>query len=356
MSTPGGAEDARSASLRVATLNLFHFADPGVGWISPHAFHTPESLLAKEEWLMGYLAEIDADIIGFQEVVAVERLKALCARAGYPHFAMVAEPIIQEPRAPGERQIYRRAQQAVVSRWPMQAAAVEPRDALDRCLSLNSHWEFRRPPVRAHVQTPLFGEIVLYSAHLKSPGAGPHDAPIHDPASEPGRDPMESISRARAKQAIQRIAEASALYHDVTARIAEAPDRPVIVLGDLNDTPDSVALSALTPWLEADDLTDAGIDAETAERFRLIDAARLAPQPVIPTPPVPTHRRRAFGAVLDHVLVSSAFFSWRKDARGEVSAHEVHDAHFVAGAPALTSDHAAVSVTIRPVSGRSRMA
>lgn len=342
---PRGTGVSRGDRLRVATLNLFHYAEPGVGWLSEDAAHSAQSLAAKDAWLEAELASIDADVIGFQEVVAHERLQALCARAGYPHFAMAAEPIIHAPHEPGGMQVYRRAQQAVASRHPMRAERVTPREWLAKCLSLHNHWDFRRPPVRAHVETPHFGEVVVYCAHLKSPGAQPSDAPIHDPAPEPGRDPMEAQSRAIAKQAIQRVAEATGLYHDVCAMIAAAPKRPVIALGDMNDLPGSDTLAAMTPWVEAGK-READMPAAMLERFRMIDAAYLAPGPLGAARGAATHRSGAQGSELDFVLVSAALFPWRDDAVGHVLDRRVHDAHFRAGGATETSDHAAVSVDL----------
>lgn len=336
--------------MRIATLNLYHYAAPGVFWYRREATHSEESWAVKNAWLRGCLDAIDADIVGFQEVVSIEALRALCAEAGYPHFAAVAEPrFLADDRA-----VYKRPVNAVASRWPMSAEELGAAPGVARTLSLDDDDSFRRPVVKAAIETPAFGPVLVYCCHLKSPGVAAGDALMAGRSEAPeeprarARWRLEALSRAHGRAQIQRMLEASLLYHEAAARVDEAPGRPLFILGDFNDAPESAALMALTPHREFERDGAAGLTPSQAEEqtFRLIDAWRLAPRDPERDGRPPTHREGAEGVAIDFILTSSALHPWAPHAIGRVVAAEVHDGHFQAGHPALSSDHAPVSATI----------
>ena len=259
----------KAAPCTVATVNLYHWAEPGIGWYSAEASHSSEGWAEKCAWLTALLAEMDADVVGFQEVVSVAHLEALCAAAGYAHFSVVAEPRFAEAElnaepAPAVARYYTRPVQAVASRHPMPAQ-----------------------PVRASASV---------------------------------------------------------------ARAAEAPDRPIFGVGDLNDDPSSSALRALTAYRPFErDGGAAGDDADPAlvdpaQAFRLIDAHRLSPPSLTSDHRAPTHRSGARGEPIDFVLVSAPLHPWATPQR--LVRARVHDAHFRGGDPARSSDHAAVSAQV----------
>lgn len=336
---------------RVATLNLFHFAEPGIGWFRPDATHDEASWEAKRAWLRDILDEMDADAVAFQEVVSVDALRALCADAGYPHFAVVEEPEIEGDA--GAR-FYTRAVNAVATKASAKVLDVAPRDGVASALGLRDSRHFRRQPVLVEVALPGLGPSLVYSAHLKSPGASPGDTTLHhtDPPAapvEPARAHLEGLSRSHGFATIQRVFEASALYHDAAERLSTAPNRPVFVMGDLNDDPESPTLRALTAFrafeqagdAEADD--DAPDADEPAETFRLVDAWRLTPKSLRTDSRTATYRSSAEGRVIDFVLVSGAIASGRA---GRVVSAQVFGRHFIGLPPAIASDHAAVRVEI----------
>lgn len=360
-------------SLTLATLNLYHWAEPGVGWYQPDsAGHSAEGWAAKRRWLQAQLREIDADIIAFQEVVSLEALRADCAAVGYAYCEAVAEPRIRKaepetlpkdgPVIDGGR-FYTKPVQAMASRYPMQVSPLVANADVSRSLGVSDDRAFRRPAVRAVVDIPNVGPVVAYACHLKSPGVGVEDALIAG-QSEPPLDPsgaarwrLEALSRAHAAAAIQRQFEASQLYHAAAADIAEDPRRPVAIMGDLNDEPDSPSLLALTPLRAgerdggahgAEDGDDqSGDDAAYAEalgRFRMADAFRIAPRDLAGDLRPATHRSGAEGSAIDFVLVSSHLQPGAPGAISRSAAWRVHDRHFRGGAPERSSDHAAVSV------------
>ena len=335
--------------VRFATLNLHHFAAPGLGWRGAPLGHDDETWAAKCAWLTGVLQEVDADVIGFQEVASVDVLADLLATAGYAHVAAVDEPELDPPAAPDGPPLYRRSVNVIASRFPMWWEAPEPRHGLAPAVSLREARSFRRPPVRATVETSELGEVVVYCAHFRSPGVSIGDSmisgePAPEGVSDQARAGLEALSRSHVGATIQRLFEATALYHDVAEQVSDAPDRPVVVLGDLNDTPETPVLRALTPHRLCPDPETGG---DAAARWRLVDAARLSPRMLLSDRRKPTNFSRFGALTLDYILVSGALCPelLGDAAAGRLVAFEVHDGHLSAWPRELSSDHAAVSAT-----------
>ena len=345
-----GGMGGMTVSFKVATINLYHFAEPGIWWYACELEAPPPvrpcfdavEWAAKTVWLSGVLADMDADLIGFQEVVSVEALRLLCAEAGYPYFATVAEPRIIEE---GGERVYRRPVQAAAARVPFEAAPVRAPEGFAAALGLTA-WDFRRPPLAARLEAPGIGPVAVFCCHLKSPGVSVEDAPMAGvEALAPERRAVEAISRAHAFAAMQRVLEASALRHAACEEIARglAAGAPplALVIGDLNDAPDSPALRALTA--DAPFERDGGAAAEgggvSGNPYQLFDAYRLSPRHLSTDHRPATHRSGAQGAAIDFVLASGC-------GRGgpiRLASHQVWDRHFIAGAPRTSSDHAPVS-------------
>lgn len=335
-----------SAGFSVATLNLFHYAAPPIWWYGvgdPRGGlaiprHAPEGWAAKRAWLTALLREMDADLVGFQEVVSVADLAVLCRDAGYGAFFAAGEPAIET--RDGE-QVYTRPVQAVAARAPLAATALGAPANFAARAGLEPGWRFRRPPVWAEIETTAFGPLVVVCAHLKSWGVtideGPwaaRSAPDMDAAARV-REEAEAHARGHLASVRQRTAEAAALQHAALAAVAERPERPVVLMGDFNDAPRAPALRALTATASA-----ALHGPELARCWRLYDAYDLAPPAQISARPA-TH---ADDGALDYVLVSAAL-DGDLAARGRVVEHRVFDSHLRDGAPPeRASDHAAVRV------------
>jgi hypothetical protein len=101
-------------SVKVATFNLYHFAAPGIFWHArkPTATYLPAEWEAKKGWIASVAAEMNADVIGFQEVVSHEELKALMAANGYPYFFCTGHPMFD----PDDPAVYVNGTVAIASR------------------------------------------------------------------------------------------------------------------------------------------------------------------------------------------------------------------------------------------------
>lgn len=324
----------------IATLNLLHWAAPGIGWHSPRRTHDAASWEAKKRWLAQTLTEIGADVVGLQEVVSVDALADLGRDLGYPHLATVERPDVDEEDGV---QVYRRSVNAVLSRRPIVASQITPRPGLAHALGLKEGRHLRREAVVADIDLAA-GPVTVICLHLKSGGASVGDVQMATLAPpDEGRDDLEALSRSHAYAALQRSYEAAVVRHYVSERISADPTRPVIVLGDLNDAPDSSALRILTAHREELDETGADLMAP----WRLIDAYNLTARPLRGADRRrPTHRWGSSVGVLDYILVSSALHPHNPLRAADLTQFAVHDRWFQAADPDHASDHAAVAITI----------
>lgn len=338
--------------LRVATFNLYHFAAPGIFWHErkANATYTPEQWAAKLAWISGMLTKMNADVVGFQEVVSAEALKALTQAAGYPYFYNAARAIFD----PDDPEVYVNATVAIASRLPfttvndLAGVAGIPADTV-----LDEGFGFSRVPVEAVVPAPGIGEIKVYVCHLKSQGA--FVDPDEIDAIGDWADKVKRYYALRAvagvDQVAKRAAEAAALYRTFRRTIDVDPDAAVILLGDMNENPESHTLGILTQGERVFSWGSVAGDAIPEEFahlkhvFKLYDAWNLVPNQQN-TRPV-THVSSSHSSVLDYVILSNGLNPKNPRRHGTASKVEVFDAHlFDDSVRGVVSDHAPVVATI----------
>lgn len=216
--------------MRFATFNLKDF----------FTAQRPEHEGVVEEKLANvarFILESDADVLGLQEVGD----HALFARlfggpleaAGYAHRVV----------APGDR---RGIRCAVASRHPFASQAVLapgelefPRFSVSDAAPFPGRLPLRRPIPHVTVATPL-GPVDVMVAHFKSKLG----VPLRDAA---GADVPEVGARAKAEASLRslvsRASEALFVRGVVDGLLLEDRERAVVVMGDLNDTVDSLPVS-----------------------------------------------------------------------------------------------------------------
>lgn len=340
------------ADLKVATFNLYHFAEPGIFWHERKAntTYTQEQWSAKLAWISGMLAKMNADVIGFQEVVSDEALRTLAEAAGYPYFYNAARAIFD----PDDAAVYVNATVAIASRLPFTAVndlagvAGIPADTV-----IDERFGFSRVPVEALLQVPGIGELKVYVCHLKSQGAFVDPDEIDAIDDWAGKVKRYYALRAVAgvDQVAKRAAEAGALYRTFRRVLDADPGAAVVLLGDMNEDPESHTLGILTQGEHVFSWGSAAGDAIPEEFaylkyvFKLYDAWHLVPTQQN-TRPV-THSGFGHGSVLDYVILSNGLNPKNPRRLGTVSKVEVFDDHFHEGPErGVASDHAPVVATI----------
>lgn len=343
------------ANVLVATFNLYHFAAPGIYWHDrkPTATYSESEWNAKKTWVTAMLGEMNADVIGFQEVVSQEELRELLAANGYPYFYCPTTPRFDED----DPAIYTNATVAIASRYPFVSAAPlagvagVPADTV-----IGEEFKFSRMPADAVIDLPGIGETRFFVCHFKSQGAFVDDVVIDALAGWDDKIRTTYMERAMAgvNQVAKRAAEAGAIYRMFRQSIDADPEARVVLLGDLNEDPASHTISILT---QADrvwswgSVASNGIPEEFAylkHVYKLYDAFNLVVMQGLTRPH--THGGVNSGSTLDYVVVSNGLNPKNPRRRGEVTKVEVYDDHFAANLPKdRSSDHAPVIATIKAV-------
>ncbi|HPQ95960.1 MAG: endonuclease [Thiothrix sp.] len=350
--------------MKFATFNLFQFVAPGYYWYErhPRCTYTEAEWHQKQGWIRKRLTDMDADVVGFQEVFSIPELKTLCREAGYPHVAVVGTPQTR----PDDTQVFSASVVALASRHSLeQVGTVEPDPDVMATLHPGTDFTFSRSPVCADVRFPDNTRITVLVVHLKSKRPATEDRVYADttPWPERVRDTLKRLSRGNVAAMLQRGTEATLLYHHACRLWARAQAWPVVILGDMNDAPDSPALAALTMQERIPQI--GGMDAEHwpdgvkhhLHDHRLSDSFRIAPNMRQRVRPF-THIHRGRGDCIDHVLVSNALNPLNPEALAEVAHYQVWNQHLEQDGTdnRLQSDHGQVCIDIIPTTRPGRHA
>ncbi len=266
----------------IASFNAKNLISPDKVYY-PFEYLTPEAYAWKQDWTSDQLLRLDADIVGFQEIfdeaalrdVITEcdekgleinrvsqpgrdkkyRRRALYRNLRYRDYGADAELIFAPNMHSREEDGRRRPGVALLSRFPVIESTVV-QDLTGMTLSTDlqdltgadaGSWQLRslsRPVLRAVLD--IDGrEVAVFNAHLKSKH-GEHarsadgtraaeDLLAYDPAARA----MGSL-----RAALRRMGEAMVLREMALAELQTG--RPVIVLGDMNDSVNSVSSEILS--------------------------------------------------------------------------------------------------------------
>lgn len=335
---------------RIATFNLYHFAEPGIFWHqrSDRNTYTTTEWAAKTDWIRARLAAMDADVVGFQEVVSPEILKNLCEAEGYPYFAQAGDVLFN----PEDSGVYVNAVVALASRTPfLSVGDVQGTPDVQNDTVLDRSFEFARTPLRAEIDLPELGPTPIYVCHFKSQGAFVSDDTID--AIEHWQKKFQAFFANRMRAGVDQVArrggEAGAMYQLLMRDLEQDLNRPAILIGDLNEDPTSHTLEILTQEDRLFSIGSISVQSIPASAlhfkycYRLYDAyTALSSQTRIR--PI-THSGFGQGTTLDYVIISNGLNARNPSRLGQVLSYKVHDDHIVSQTEKRTSsDHAPVVV------------
>lgn len=212
--TPNASPDgAVGTRVRLATFNVRRFFDTvcDSGSCGPDDYETllsQDAFAARADQLAAAIAALDADVIALEEVESQACLDALLARL----HGVMADGVLGETGAPASVDV------AVLSKTEIDEV-VRHRATHPLTLPSGAITTFSRELLEVHTRAASGAEVVMFAAHFK--------AKVND-------------------QPERRLAEAQASSEIVNAVASARPGVLVVLGGDLNDTPGSPPLNALT--------------------------------------------------------------------------------------------------------------
>ncbi|MCJ2376163.1 endonuclease/exonuclease/phosphatase family protein [Vibrio sp. ZSDZ34] len=324
-----------TSTIKVATLNLYNFVAP------PNAFYEMENIYSrkqwqqKTQWLQRTLSEVDADIIGFQEVFSAIALEELVKSAGYPYFA------INEPCVVESDYIHFQPSVAIASRFPMRLQS-------NPSFPSGHDYQFSRRPLHVSVSTSPLGELDCFVVHLKS------QRPMLPEVSNSDDTLSKWLEEIEGSMQSTSLRQSEVLYlHQYIVKSKQLTQRPFVLMGDFNNNltaPEFAPLRSTGRHRRPD-------SQETIAPYTFHDSWQLSLEQQClaidsnhtqPTEPI-THFHGERGNRLDHILVSCEFCANHAYGLFNVVDYQLVDKHIVDptyGIDDQGSDHALVCITI----------
>jgi endonuclease/exonuclease/phosphatase family metal-dependent hydrolase len=317
--------------IRFATFNVCNLSQPGAKLYDNLPPLTPAEYEAKVAWTARQLDQLDADVIGLQEIFSMEALRDVLARSRrYREAALAGFDTAPDPDTGAPRLM---PQVALVSRLPLAVPAAVYTDFPDGvALPAGSRdaGRFARAPLHAQVVLPDRRIADVIVIHLKS------KRPDYR-SGDDFADPMQ-YAQANLRSLIRRGTEAVAL-RALLSRLEDQARRPRIVLGDFNDTADAVTTAIVmgsgAAGLPGEELSGRMFDCNQIQQGR--DTLRHIGY---------TNIHEGHYMTIDHVLVSEEFNPASRYAVGEVLDVTYLNDHLLQHKPEA-SDHGQVLVRLR---------
>ncbi len=319
-------------NFKVATFNLYNLALAGEKYYNRS--YPQDQYDKKIEWIADKLNELDADIIGFQELFHLEALQeALAASGCYEESTVIMSGRAGKGPAVALATRFKVLGHEIIKDFPKKAYL--DIDGLE--IPLHS---FSRPVLKVRVEVKTGLEAFIFVVHLKSKRPKiSDDADPHDPRER---------ALGHARSLILRTAETTAMRHILLDTLEGTYD-PVIVMGDFNDGETAVTskiMSGSPPWRNQrrddkqriwDVLLYNSKDIQARQSFRDVYY---------------THIHNGHYDSLDHIMVSQEFVRQNPSRVGYVEYVKNFNDHLIDQTlsndkiPKWKSDHGQVVITI----------
>ncbi len=325
------------ATLMVATGNLLNLANPGRVFYDNQEPYSAAEFERKITWVGERLRTLNADILAVQEVWDEAALKAAIGRSGLRYdFVSVpgAENSAAHTGAQGTPRVgiaTRLAVDAVRSfaDFPPGVEVLVPGHGL--------HTRFERPPMVTTVRMKHGQTLNVLTAHLKSK----RPKFLQDAQGRPSedRDDRKVMALASLRSLIMRGAEALAL-RCLVIDLQRHTDVPLVVMGDFNDTPDSVTTQLICATNEI------AYD-RSARDVALFNAYDHQGDAALTKDVAYSHIHQGSPSVLDQILVSEEFLPAGRHSVGDVRRVDYFNDHLHEGRDRARSDHGFVRALLR---------
>lgn len=322
------------ATLAVASCNVLNLARPGRVFYPNQEPYGAAEHGRKLDWLGAMLRRLNPDIAGFQEIWDESALKEAVARSGLnlPHVVAPGAEQGAEgtPRVGLATRLKVESVRSVADFSPAEAVEVP---------EVGRHARFERPVLHATLRMKHGQRLHVLVAHLKSK----RPKFLQDPVTaEPveDRDDPRVAARAALRSMIMRGAESAALRGLVIDLIHRTRD-PLILLGDMNDGPQSVTSQLIAA-------TQAVAYDRQARDVALFHAMDVQAEPALRRDLAYTHVFQGWPDLLDQIWVSEELIGGHaKFALGDVRRVECFNDHLHEGRDRSRSDHGFVRALLR---------
>jgi endonuclease/exonuclease/phosphatase family metal-dependent hydrolase len=320
------------ATLTVASCNLLNLALPGRAFYPNQEPYGADEYARKIAWLGAQFARLNADLAGVQEVWDEAALKAAVATSGLnlPHVVVPGAEAGAEG-TPRVGLVTRLALESVTS-----VAEFHPA-ARVQVPELGEHRRFERPVLKATLRMKHGQTLHVLVAHLKSK----RPKYLQDEAGNPLEDRDDPLVTARAtlRSLVMRGAEAAGLRALVLEQIHRTRD-PLLLLGDMNDSPHSVTSQLIAA-------TQAVAWDRQARDVALYHATEVQTEPALRRDMAYSHVHQGWPDTLDQIWVSEEFVASSRFAIGDVRRVEHFNDHLHEGRDRIRSDHGFVRALLR---------
>ena len=327
-----GTERPAPATLVLATCNTLNLASPGRLFYENQEPFSADEYQRKVGWLGAMMRRLNADVIALQEIWDEAALRDAIAASGL-RYAHVGAPGAEQG-AVGTPRV------ALASRWPVIEVQSHHAFAAAQAVAvpeLGMHAAFERPILEALIEMPGGrGTMRVLVAHLKSK----RPKFLLDAQGNPteDRDDPAVIARATLRSLVMRAAECAALRLVVHARLARTRE-PLVLMGDLNDSPHAVT----TQMVAATQAVAYDRGARDVALFHAIDVQSDA---AIRRDVAYSHVHQGWPDVLDQIWVSEEFVAASRFAIGDLRRVEYFNDHLHEGRDRVRSDHGLVRALV----------
>lgn len=331
------APPPRFATLMVATANVLNLAQPGRHFYDGQDPYSQHEFDRKADWLGARIQSLNADVLVVQEVWDELALRAAVARSGL-QYGFVSVPGAEN--GPGQHGAQGTPRVGIVTRLKVESVtslADFPAAAVVQVPGIGAHTRFERPPLLATLRMKHGQEVAVITAHLKS--KRPKFLQDAQGNALEDRDDPAVQAVASLRSLIMRAGEALALRLKVV-ELLHRTRLPLIVMGDLNDSPHSVTTQLIAATSET--AYDKG-----ARDHALYSAWDVQGEGALRRDVAFSHIHQGYPEVLDQVLVSEEFVTTSRRAIGDVRRVEVFNDHLFEGRDRSRSDHGFVRALLR---------
>ena len=300
-------------TIKVGTFNLNNLLLPETPVYNGSLKLTDAEYEAKTQWTNFMLNQMDADIIGFQELFHKEALARIIRQNDKYKQAdiVMANENGEQPRV------------ALLSKYPIENVKVFSRFPDESIIDIRLGDErtvlpfnkFTRPVLRVDVRVSGFGLITFFVAHLKSKRPKLYEG-------EDENNPYD-LARANARSLMVRAAESVAL-RTILCNAMQNNKYPVVVMGDVNDTGDAVTsriISGEVPQHKLPDNIKRDIWNVLLYHVKDIQARRSYQDFYY------THIHNGLYESLDHIMVSQELVTENPRNIGRVGLVSVYNDH-----------------------------